>query len=77
MDLYATDLCDPGEGNLRDWRMRHGKAFRKLSRNPLKRGRLLNQLATHLFEHEQIQTTMARAKELRRVSDQVFHGVES
>lgn len=52
--------------------MRHCKAFRKLSRDPVGRHRLLCNLVTQLFEHEQIKTTMARAKELRRVADKVL-----
>ena len=52
--------------------MRHGKALGKLSRNPLQRKRLLVNLTTHLFEHEVIQTTMARAKELRPIAEKVF-----
>ncbi len=51
--------------------MRHGFAFRKLSRNPEQRMRLLKNLATSLFEHERIQTTLARGKELRRFAEKV------
>jgi len=32
---------------------------------------LLKVLATELFQHEQIETTMARAKELRRFAEKV------
>lgn len=52
--------------------MRHGFAFRKLSRNPVKRERLLRNLASHLFEHERIQTTLARAKELKRHAEKLI-----
>ena len=52
--------------------MRHGCAFRKLSRNPVKRERLLRNLATHLFEHERIETTLTRAKELRRHAERLI-----
>lgn len=60
----------PGRGRHQGL-MRHGKVLGKLSRNPLKRSRLLNNLATSLFEHERIETTMARAKELKRFADKV------
>jgi large subunit ribosomal protein L17 len=52
--------------------MRHGDAFGKLGRDPARRMRLLKTLCTHLFEHERIQTTLARAKELVRYADKVI-----
>lgn len=51
--------------------MKHGRVLGKLARNPIKRVRLLKNLATYLFEHESIQTTMARARELKRFSEKV------
>ena len=51
--------------------MRHGCVLRKLGRDPIKRARLLDGLVTNLFEHERIQTTLARAKELKRFADKV------
>ena len=52
--------------------MRHGNAFRKLSRSPEKRERLLRNLASHLFKHERIQTTLARGKELVRYAERLI-----
>ena len=52
--------------------MRHRCAFRKLSRNSDKRARLLRALATNLFTHERITTTLARGKELRRYAEKLI-----
>lgn len=52
--------------------MRHGNSLRKLSRSPEKRERLLRNLASHLFKHERIQTTLARGKELCRHADKLI-----
>lgn len=38
----------------------------KLGRDQFKRQSMLRQLVTHLFEHEQIKTTLARAKAIQR-----------
>ena len=51
--------------------MRHGDVLGKLNRPPKQRMSLLANLATYLFKHEQIITTMARARELRRYADKV------
>lgn len=47
--------------------MRHGIAGRKLSRTSSHRKALFANLAMNLIEHGQIQTTLAKAKDLRRV----------
>lgn len=52
--------------------MRHRCAFRKLSRDSEGRARLLRSLATALFLHERITTTVARGKELRRYADKLI-----
>ncbi|MCX8071401.1 MAG: 50S ribosomal protein L17 [Candidatus Binatia bacterium] len=52
--------------------MRHLKAGRKLSRTSAHRKALLRNLATALVEREQIKTTDAKAKELRRVVDRLI-----
>lgn len=44
--------------------MRHGVKTVKLNRNPQDRLRLLRSLATQLFLHSRIQTTLPRAKAL-------------
>ncbi len=52
-------------------KMRHGVAFRRLGRGSRHRAALLKNLATALIKHERIVTTLAKAKELRRVGDKV------
>lgn len=46
--------------------MRHLKAGRKLGRTSAHRIALTRNLATALFEHGRIETTEAKAKEIRR-----------
>ena len=52
--------------------MRHGNAFRKLNRTATHRSALFASLATALIKHEQIATTLPKAKELRRVADRLI-----
>ena len=52
--------------------MRHRKAGRKLGRNPAHRRALYRNLATALFTHEKIETTDAKAKELRRYAEKLI-----
>ncbi len=52
--------------------MAQGKVGRKLGRNMGHRKNLLNNLVKSLFEHEQIKTTRAKAKELRRLADKMI-----
>ncbi|MEX2628912.1 MAG: 50S ribosomal protein L17 [Tistlia sp.] len=52
--------------------MRHGNGHRKLNRTPAHRKSLLANMATSLIEHEQIVTTLPKAKELRRVVDRLI-----
>lgn len=52
--------------------MKHGFRLPKLSRDPLRRWRMMRQLVTHLFEHERIHTTLARAKLLRRYAERTI-----
>lgn len=47
--------------------MRHQMAGRKLGRTSSHRQALFSNLAMELIEHEQIRTTVAKAKDLRRV----------
>jgi large subunit ribosomal protein L17 len=51
--------------------MRHRKAGRKLNRTATHRSALLANLASALIKHEQIATTLPKAKELRRVADRL------
>ncbi len=52
--------------------MRHRNAFRKLNRTATHRSALFASLATALIKHEQIATTLPKAKELRRVADRLI-----
>jgi large subunit ribosomal protein L17 len=52
--------------------MRHKVAGRKLGRKTAHRKALLRNLATALFQHERIITTLPKAKELRRVVDKLI-----
>ena len=48
--------------------MRHRKARRQFSRNTSHRRAMFRALAANLFAHESIETTDAKAKELRRIA---------
>lgn len=52
--------------------MRHRHTFRKLGRDTSHRLALLRNLVSSLFEHESIETTVPKAKELRRVADRMI-----
>ena len=52
--------------------MRHRKSGRQLSRNSSHRWALMRNLVTALLRDEKIQTTVPKAKELRRWADRVI-----
>jgi large subunit ribosomal protein L17 len=52
--------------------MRHLKSGRKLNRTSAHRKALFRNLVTSLIQHEQVRTTDAKAKELRRIADRVI-----
>lgn len=52
--------------------MRHGVAGRKLNRPTEQRMLMLRNLVTDLLRHESLQTTEARAKEVKRMADKVI-----
>ena len=52
--------------------MRHRKDHRKLSRTHSHRKALLRNLVTSLFIHERIETTVAKAKEARRLAERMI-----
>jgi large subunit ribosomal protein L17 len=52
--------------------MRHGNSGRKLNRTATHRSALFASLATALIKHEQIVTTLPKAKDLRRVADRLI-----
>jgi large subunit ribosomal protein L17 len=49
--------------------MRHLKSGRKLNRTSAHRKAMLRNMTVSLFRHEQIRTTLPKAKELRRVAE--------
>ncbi len=49
--------------------MRHQKSGRKLNRNSSHRKAMFRNMASSLFRHEVIRTTLPKAKELRRVAE--------
>ncbi len=49
--------------------MRHRNIGRQLSRNSSHRKAMLRNMAVSLFQHELIKTTVAKAKEIRRVAE--------
>lgn len=49
--------------------MRHRKSGRKLNRTSSHRSAMFKNMSASLFEHEVITTTLAKAKELRRVAE--------
>ena len=51
--------------------MRHGDKVKKLGRTAQHRRALMRNLVTALFEHERIETTLAKAKESRRTADRM------
>ncbi len=51
--------------------MRHGNGYRKLNRTHEHRKAMFANMAGSLIEHEQIKTTLPKAKELRRVVDKL------
>ena len=52
--------------------MRHRKDHRKLSRTHEHRRALLRNLVTALFQYERIETTVAKAKEARRLAERLI-----
>ena len=52
--------------------MRHGKTLRKLNRTASHRTAMFANMAAALIKHEQISTTLPKAKELRRVVEPII-----
>ena len=52
--------------------MRHAKGYRRLNRTHEHRKALWANMAGSLIEHEQIKTTLPKAKELKRVMDKLI-----
>ena len=51
--------------------MRHVKAYRKLGMNTSHRKAMMRNMVTSLIEHERIETTDKRAKEIRRLAERM------
>lgn len=51
--------------------MKHAKGARKLGRDAAHRWAMLRTMVTQLIEHQRIETTVAKAKELRKLADKV------
>lgn len=49
--------------------MRHRKSGRQLNRNSPHRQAMMSNMATSLFSHEVIRTTLPKARELRRFAE--------
>ncbi|KAF9044795.1 mitochondrial ribosomal protein L17 [Hymenopellis radicata] len=52
--------------------MKHGMAFRKFSRTTSHRNLMLRNLVTSLLEHEQIQTTLPKARDAARLAEKMI-----
>lgn len=52
--------------------MRHNKAYRKFGRTPAHRRAMFRNMATSLFQHEKIETTLHKAKDLRSVAEKLI-----
>jgi len=52
--------------------MRHRKSGRQLGRNSLHRRAMFRSLVTSLLQHERIETTEAKAKEVRILADRII-----
>jgi large subunit ribosomal protein L17 len=52
--------------------MRHANGYRKLNRTHEHRKAMFANMASSLIEHEQIKTTLPKAKELRRIVDKLI-----
>jgi len=52
--------------------MRHGHGYRKLNRTHSHRKAMFANMVVSLLTHEQIKTTLPKAKELRRIADKMI-----
>lgn len=52
--------------------MRHGMSGRKLNRTSSHRKAMFSNMVSSLLDHEQITTTLPKAKELRRIADKMI-----
>ena len=52
--------------------MRHGSGLRKLNRTSSHRKAMFSNMAASLLTHEQIKTTLPKAKEMRSIADKMI-----
>jgi large subunit ribosomal protein L17 len=52
--------------------MRHARGYRRLNRTHEHRKAMFSNMAGSLIEHEQIKTTLPKAKELKRIADKLI-----
>ncbi len=52
--------------------MRHGNGYRKLNRTHEHRRAMFANMASSLIEHEQIKTTLPKAKEIKRIVEKLI-----
>jgi large subunit ribosomal protein L17 len=52
--------------------MRHGNGYRKLNRTHEHRKAMFANMVCSIIEHEQIKTTLPKAKELKRIIDKII-----
>jgi len=52
--------------------MRHGHGYRKLNRTHEHRKAMFSNMSCSLIEHEQIKTTLPKAKEIKRIADKLI-----
>ncbi|MEM9369807.1 MAG: 50S ribosomal protein L17 [Pseudomonadota bacterium] len=52
--------------------MRHARGYRRLNRTHEHRKAMFANMACSLIEHEQIKTTLPKAKELKRIADKLI-----
>src|SRR4029077_5949044 len=64
----ARELAAGGP-RTQDLVMRHGNGLRKLNRTSSHRQAMLRNMTVSLLRHEEITTTLPKAKELRRVAE--------
>jgi large subunit ribosomal protein L17 len=60
------------DGKSEDIAMRHGNAHRKLNRKPEHRRAMFANMAAALIKHEQIVTTLPKAKDLRPIVEKLI-----
>ena len=67
-----TKQKQPVEGTIWSKKMRHARGYRRLNRTHEHRKALWANMAGSLIEHEQIKTTLPKAKELRPIIEKMI-----